>query len=127
MPNMGELKTYEGSCHCGGVQFSFRSLLIEDAMRCNCSVCRRKNAIMSRARFSDEAFTIINDETLAVYQFEPNMVNHFYCSRCGIYPVHNDVESPNSYRVNLCCVDEIEPHELDIKVFDGRDTWKFLD
>ncbi|HIG42521.1 MAG: glutathione-dependent formaldehyde-activating protein [bacterium] len=66
------------------------------------------------------------DETLANYQFEPKMVNHYYCSRCGIYPFHNGVESPGKYRVDLCCVDEIEAHELEIRVFDGRDSWKFL-
>jgi len=81
---------------------------------------------MSLTYLDADAFSITNDETLATYQFEPKMVNHFYCRRCGIYPFHNGVDNPHRYRVNLCCVDELEPHELDIRVFDGRDSWKFL-
>ena len=118
--------TYEGSCHCGGVRFSFESEPIRIAMRCNCSICRRKNAIMSLVYFEGDKFRITNDETLSNYLFEPNMVNHYFCDRCGIYPFHNGVESPDKYRVNLCCVDAIETHELEIRVFDGRDSWEFL-
>ena len=98
-------------------------------MRCNCSVCRRKNAIMSREYYPPDRFELLSgEEALSTYRFAPNMVNHYFCKHCGIYPFHDPVEQPElGYRVNLGCVDAIDPHELPIKVFDGRDSWTYLD
>ncbi|MCZ6501657.1 MAG: GFA family protein [Gammaproteobacteria bacterium] len=119
--------TYQGKCHCGAIQFTFESEPITIAMRCNCSICRRKNAIMSRQYYTAEAFELRSGkDSLSVYRFAPEMVNHYFCKRCGIYPFHDGVENPGIYRVNLGCVDEIDTWSLPIKVFDGKDTWKYL-
>ena len=122
------LTSYEGKCHCGAVRFRFSGQPITQAMRCNCSVCRRKNAIMSREYYPPDRFELLSGaEALKIYRFAPNMVNHYFCKHCGIYPFHDPVEQPElGYRVNLGCVDDIDPHDLPIKVFDGRDTWKYL-
>ena len=39
--------TYCGSCHCGNVKFSFEHEPISNGVRCNCSLCKRKAAVMS--------------------------------------------------------------------------------
>ena len=50
------MKTYRGSCHCGAIRFAFKGPeKIENGLRCNCSICRRKGALMS-------GFTIAPDE-----------------------------------------------------------------
>ena len=41
------MKTYTGSCHCGAVRFAFKAPEIDKGLRCNCSLCRRKGALMS--------------------------------------------------------------------------------
>ena len=82
---------------------------------------------MSRQYYKAEAFELRSGkDSLCVYRFEPEMVNHYFCKHCGIYPFHDGVENPGIYRVNLGCVDEIDPWSLPIKVFDGKDTWKYL-
>ncbi|MBX4144838.1 GFA family protein, partial [Ralstonia pickettii] len=36
---------YRGSCHCGDVKFEAEGDL-QGVMACNCSICRRKGALM---------------------------------------------------------------------------------
>ena len=41
------MPTYEGHCHCGAVTFSVTTdTEIKAGVRCNCSLCRRKAAVM---------------------------------------------------------------------------------
>lgn len=121
------LRTYEGSCHCGAVRFRFRCEPITEAMRCNCSICRRLNAIMSRRYFAPEDFELLTGrDALALYHFPPAEVNHWFCKTCGIYPFHDGVDRPGHYRVNLGCVDEIDTDTLSVHLFDGRDSWTYL-
>jgi hypothetical protein len=124
-----QLMAYEGSCHCGAIRFRFKGEPITGAMRCNCSICRRKNALMSPAYYPPADFELLSGTgDLTAYRFEPSMVNHYFCRHCGIYPFHDAVEDPDlGYRVNLGCVDAIEdPHSLPVRVFDGADTFRYV-
>ena len=38
---------YNGSCHCGAVKFTFEDAEPLTGVRCNCSICKRKGAVMS--------------------------------------------------------------------------------
>jgi hypothetical protein len=38
-----ELKTYQGNCHCGAFKFHVTLPEVKSAMRCNCSVCSKKD------------------------------------------------------------------------------------
>ena len=63
-----------------------------------------------------------------VYRFAPEKVNHYFCKHCGIYPFHDPVEAPEwGYRINLECVDEVNAHSLPIRVWDGADSWTWLE
>ena len=65
-------------------------------------------------------------DDLSVYRFGDDMVNHNFCRHCGIYPYHGDDQ--HGYRINLGCVDAIDDaHALPVRVFDGRDTWTYID
>jgi len=55
---------------------------------------------------------------LSDYRWNDEVVNHLFCKTCGIYPYHGDRET--GYRVNLGCVEGLEPLELEISVIDGR-------
>jgi hypothetical protein len=112
---------YVGSCHCGSVRFRFDGEPITTGLRCNCSICSRKGAVMSVPYYSPEDFAL--DEgagCLGVYRFGDNVVNHYFCKCCGIYPFHDLATKPGHYRVNLGCVDGIDPLALAIDVVDGR-------
>lgn len=115
------MRTYHGSCHCGAVRFRFTSEPIKDACRCNCSICRRKSAVMSDVYFPPESFVLEPTDQLALYQFGDRLVNHYFCRTCGVYTFHEGTEKVGHYRVNLGCVDEIDdPLALAIRSIDGR-------
>ena len=112
---------YDGQCHCGAVKFSFNSEPITSAMRCTCSICRRKNALMSDCYFEPDAFVRLKgEEHLTLYRWGDCDVNHYFCSHCGIYTFHDGVGSEGRYRVNLGCIDDLDAHELALRVYDGK-------
>ncbi len=113
-------RSYRGKCHCGAVRFVLESEPITNGLRCNCSICIRKGAVMSLPYFPPEDITIEGAESLGVYRFGDAVVNHYFCKTCGVYPFHDVATRPGHYRVNLGCVDEVDALALAIDVIDGR-------
>ena len=112
---------FQGNCHCNSIQFEFESDVITTALQCNCSICIRKNAVMSKQTFAPADFKLVaGADSLSVYHWGDEDVNHYFCKHCGIYPFHDTKFEPGAYRVNLGCVEGIEPHDLDIVSFDGK-------
>lgn len=113
---------YKGSCHCKAVQFEVESEGFHQALQCNCSICLRKNAIMTKQTFGPDSFTLISGQSnLATYQWGDKDVNHYFCKTCGIYPFHDTSYDPGTYRINLGCIHGLEPRLLGISQFNGRD------
>ncbi|CZF81794.1 Glutathione-dependent formaldehyde-activating enzyme [Grimontia celer] len=111
---------YTGSCHCGSVTFEFEEQEIKSGLRCNCSVCQKKGALMSAFTVSPEAMNINAAEgALATYSFGSGTAKHHFCSRCGIYPFHQTLRKPGHYRVNLGCLEGVDTTKLPFDVFDG--------
>lgn len=111
---------YQGSCHCGAVRFSFTGPAIESGLRCNCSICRRKGALMTPFIVAKDDMTIrAEDGALSVYEFETGVARHYFCKHCGIYPFHTTRRFPGQYRVNIGCVDGVDAFALPFEVFDG--------
>lgn len=75
---------------------------------------------MSTVYFPPSDFTLEGREALSVYRFGDRMVNHFFCRTCGVYPFHDGTNAPGHYRVNLGCVEGVDPLALEITVIDGR-------
>lgn len=112
---------YEGSCHCGAVKFSYDGEKIEKGLRCTCSICSRKGAMMSTETIPAEKFNIEAEEgDLGLYQFGDKTAKHFFCKNCGIYTFHVPGRAPGHYRVNLGCVDNLDTSNFDVGVFDGK-------
>jgi hypothetical protein len=115
------MRPYRGSCHCGAVRFSFRSEEITTGIRCNCSICKRRGAVMSSTYFGPEDFDELEGlDSLSVYRFGDREVNHYFCRTCGIHPFHDVVTKPGHYRVNLGCIDNLDPLAVDIRLIDGK-------
>ena len=111
---------YIGSCHCGSVSFKFTGPAIEKGVRCNCSICRRKGAIMSAFTIAPEEIKIdVKENALATYEFGSRVAKHHFCKKCGIYPFHQTLRKPGHYRVNVGCVDGVDSLSLPVDVFDG--------
>ena len=112
---------YQGSCHCGAVKFSFEGEEITKGVRCNCSMCSRKGAMMTPFVVSPELFKIeAADDALGLYQFGAKTAKHYFCKHCGIYPFHETSRMPGHYRANLGCIDGVDPFTLETDVFDGK-------
>jgi len=58
---------YKGSCHCGKVGFEFKVELI-GAVRCNCSICSRKGALLC-AILHDSLTVLAWGDDLGTYTF----------------------------------------------------------
>jgi len=112
---------YQGSCHCGAVRFSFASeQAIDHGLRCNCSMCKRKGAMMTPFVIAPEQFHIdAEPDALGLYQFGAKTARHHFCTRCGIYTFHVTARMPDHYRVNLGCIDGVDTFALETEVFDG--------
>jgi hypothetical protein len=113
---------YKGSCHCGSIQFSFqREEPINTGLQCNCSICRRRAAIMSDFVLAPEALTRdVTDNALGLYQFDSGTAKHYFCKQCGIYPFHETFRIPGHFRVNLGCIDALDTEQLSVSIFDGK-------
>ena len=112
---------FQGSCHCGAVKFSFEGDEINKGLRCNCSICSRKGAMMTPYFVAPDKFSIeAENDVLGLYQFGSKTAKHFFCKRCGIYTFHETSRMPGHYRANLGCIDGIDPFALEAEVFDGK-------
>ncbi|HHH39504.1 MAG TPA: GFA family protein [Sedimenticola sp.] len=111
---------YQGSCHCGAVRFSFDGDEISEGLRCNCTLCSRKGAMMTPEAIPPARFKIDADEgALGLYQFGPKTAKHYFCRHCGIYPFHETARQPGHFRANLGCIEGVDPFQLEARVFDG--------
>ena len=108
------------SCHCGAIEAEVKiSERIEKILRCNCSLCKRKGAMMPMVK--NEDFKIIKGEDkLKLYQFHTKVANHYFCSICGIYTHHNPRSNPAMTGFNLGCLEDVDTFKLkDIFINDG--------
>ena len=113
-----EPKTWKGSCHCGAVRFEVDTAL-SPAVRCNCSLCRRKGAIMTPPVQPEHFRLLAGRESLTRYQYNTLTAEHFFCKHCGIYPFHHPRSDPRAYRVNIGCLEDADPFSLDVGMIDG--------
>lgn len=107
-------------CHCGAVQIEMHLPDgVVDPKRCDCSLCRRRGAIMGTSTLA--CIRIIKGEDkLGLYQFNTQVAKHYFCTVCGIYTHHQRRSNPAEYGYNIACLKDVNPFELgDIMVMDG--------
>ena len=112
---------YHGSCHCGAIKFSFESETITEGLRCSCSICSRKGAMMTVDAMPRASLKVEADEkNLGLYQFGSEVAKHYFCKNCGIFTHNETLRMPGHMRVNLGCIENLDTSEFKVKVFDGR-------
>ena len=109
-----------GTCHCGAVEFTVDlENGLEDLRRCNCSLCRRKGAVMASVPVERLAVTKGVDK-LSVYQWNSKTAKHHFCCVCGIYTHHQRRSNPRLYGFNVACLEGVDPYALgEIRIGDG--------
>ncbi len=111
-------RRHTGSCHCGAVRFAITSDFPE-LTKCDCSICRRKNALMVQVH--ESRFELLaGAESLTEYQWHTRTARHFFCKTCGIYPFHRKRSAPDSYGINVFCLDDFEPDGIPVRAADGK-------
>ena len=107
------LRTYAGSCHCGAVRFEIESDFPE-LTTCDCSICRRKNALMVKVH--ESRFRLLSgEEALTEYRFHTMTARHFFCRTCGIYPFHRKRVTPDYFGVNVFCLEGFDPSGIPVR------------
>ncbi|MGQ0335315.1 GFA family protein [Halomonas elongata] len=111
---------HRATCHCGSVEIDLDLPDgLVDVRRCDCSLCRRRGAIVASVPLS--GIRIVKGEsTLKLYQFNTKTARHYFCSNCGIYTHHQRRSNPSQYGFNVACLEGINPLKIDgVSVYDG--------
>lgn len=112
---------YQGSCHCGAIRFSYAGETITKALRCTCSICSRKGAMMTPEAIPMENIKIEADPAdIGLYQFDSKIAKHYFCKNCGIFTHNETMRMPGHGRINLGCIDGLDTSELEVIIFDGK-------
>ena len=114
---------HKSTCHCGAVELEIQLPDgIVDPSRCNCSICRRKGAIVGSVPLSGLKIVSGKDK-LKLYQFDTKEAEHYFCSICGIYTHHKRRSNPNQYGINLGCLEGVDPNLIEgVKIHDGANN-----
>ncbi|MEO0063415.1 MAG: hypothetical protein RLZZ08_1975 [Pseudomonadota bacterium] len=115
-----ESTTRSCSCHCGAVQFTGRLPATLTGMRCNCSICAAKGAIMVGLPLDALEVTAEKDQ-LGCYEFNTRTAKHYFCKTCGIHCFHQRRDDPGQFAINATCIHGVDIYNdfADLPVNDG--------
>ncbi|MDZ4693077.1 GFA family protein [Terricaulis sp.] len=112
------MPTYSGSCHCGAIRFEIDTE-ISDLYTCDCSLCAKKNALMTTVH--ESRFNLLaGEDKLSLYQWNTRIARHYFCSVCGIYPFHRKRSMPDHYGVNVRALDTFDPAGMPVRAAEGH-------
>ena len=118
---MSEAKTYAGGCHCGRVRYEVTLDLAEPAIVCNCSICGRSGTIL---RFVPAgSFKLVSGaEVLTDYRFNSKVINHLFCSVCGIksFATGLSPDGTETRAINVRCLDNVDLAGVPTQAYDGK-------
>jgi hypothetical protein len=120
-------KLLEGSCHCAGVR-----LVISEppayAIKCNCSICVRLGALW--AHFESAMVKIDgHPQNTSAYVWGKDTLSTIRCRTCGCV-THWEALTPEAgaeVGVNLNNFDRQLIQSIPVRIFDGADTWAYVD
>ena len=112
---------FQGKCHCGAIRFSYQGEEISKGIRCNCSICVRKGALMTTEVIAPENIKIDAEEgALGVYEFSTKTAKHYFCKKCGIYTFHQTLRQPGFFKANIGCLEGVDSSVIEVINFDGK-------
>jgi hypothetical protein len=111
------MQTYRGSCHCGAIVFEIDTDFTEFT-KCDCSLCRKKNAVMTKVH--ESRFRLLQGEgQLAQYQWNTHIAKHHFCTICGIYTFHRKRVTPDYFGINVYCLEDANIADVPVIGVDG--------
>jgi len=120
-------KMIEGSCHCGAVSFTYPK---QPAWltNCNCSVCRRYHTLWAYAKVSEISLRAEDDATIAYVHGDKTLAMHS-CRTCGCTThwigLDKDLSAKMAVNFRMCDPDVLT--DIKVRIFDGANSWEYLD
>lgn len=118
---MSEPTTYRGGCHCAKVRYEV-DLALGPVIACNCSMCEKKGTLL--AFVPAERFRLVSgEEALTHYRFNKHVIDHNFCSACGITSFargKRPTDGAPLVAINVRCLDEVDVSALEVKHYDGK-------
>jgi hypothetical protein len=114
-------QAYKGGCQCGAVRYEV-SADIGEVISCNCSRCSRLGLLLAFAPAQD--FKLISgDGATTEFKFNKNVIQHLFCSACGVQSFAKG-KRPNDgadvVAINVRCLDDVDPDSFKVKKVDGK-------
>jgi hypothetical protein len=112
---------YQGSCHCGTIEFQIEAPEAVEVEDCNCSICYMTgflHLIVPRSKFK----LIKGEDAIVTYRFNTRIAQHTFCQTCGVKPFYIPRSNPDGVDVNLRCLHPL-PKSVKIVPFDGQ-NWE---
>lgn len=113
---------HSGGCHCGRVRYEVEAPATIDAVRCNCSICR-KSGFLHLLVAQSEFHLLQGEGALTTYSFNTGVAQHRFCRYCGVKSFYIPRSHPDGISVNVNCLDEGTIDKLRVEAFDGR-NWE---
>ena len=110
------------TCHCGEVELEIKESkgALNKFLRCNCTLCKKKGYIMTLAPIKDVKI-MKGEDKLKLYQYQTKVAEHYFCPECGIYTHHKMRSRPDTFGLNVGCIDDIDQFKLkNVGLNDGQ-------
>jgi hypothetical protein len=111
--------TCSGGCHCGRVRFEVEVPEKVTVHRCNCSICQKSgylHLIVAASHFK----LLQGEDSLEDYRFHTGAAHHLFCRTCGIKSYYIPRSHPDSFSVNLNCIELAGGVDVTVEEFNGR-------
>jgi hypothetical protein len=115
------------SCHCGAIRIEVArkpSVL----RQCTCSICRRYGALW--AYCTPKTARVLSAPGAArAYVWNDRVIEFYHCTTCGCPTHYESAKKTDDSRIAVNCR-MMAPEAIagiEVRTFDGADTWKYLD
>lgn len=123
------MTTFQGSCHCGGVRFEVDAAEIDHVRVCDCSVCKRRGALIHRVP-KDSLHLLTPWDGLSTYQWGSRTAVDYFCPVCGILPFRipsaptpdeltKGVARFEGWAINVRCLEGVDFSRIPIEQIHG--------
>ena len=117
-----DMKDYYGQCHCGEIRFKFASEDLVDIWKCNCSICEIHGCYEHLFIKHDDFKILAGSDSITEYTFRTKTAKHLFCKICGVKSFYQPRSHPDSYSINLKCVEQ-PPQVKNTINFDGKNDF----
>lgn len=118
---------YKTSCHCGNVEVIVPQLPLQ-IVQCNCSICRRYGSLWGHYTRAT-ASVKYQPESVVAYVWGDQVIEFYHCADCGCVTHYEGVDKTPEERLSInfrMFLPEVYSG-VPIRLFDGAETWQFID